>query len=53
LVKGLCLENIGEKIFHIFEAVKLLLEFCFDRLGLNRVELEVREYNKKAMVRKG
>ncbi|RKD22376.1 Protein N-acetyltransferase, RimJ/RimL family [Caminicella sporogenes DSM 14501] len=31
------------------EAINLLLEFCFQRLGLNKLELEVREYNKKAI----
>lgn len=31
------------------EAIRLLLDFCFNRLGLNKVELEVREYNKKAI----
>lgn len=31
------------------EAIKILLKFAFERLGLNKVELEVREYNKKGI----
>lgn len=44
---------IGKEEYHNkgygTEAMKLLLEYGFNRLGLNKVELEVRAYNKKAL----